>query len=110
MKKRILFIILTVALSLAGNAQSAHPLFSAVLSPNPVEDKVDLNFEQPIKEDLQIVVKDLTGKTVYTLHPTMDGEDCYRVSMDLEFLRRGIYIMQITSTSGKTKTLKLQKT
>jgi hypothetical protein len=108
MKRLLLTITIFIAATVAGMAQSGS-LATAFLSPNPVEDRVDLNFEQPIKEDLQIVIKDLTGKTVYSMRPETGGEDCYRIAMDLDFLRKGIYIMQVLSPSGKTKTLKLQK-
>lgn len=108
MKRLLLTLTIFAAFTVAGLAQGG-PLSTAFLSPNPVEDRVDLNFEQPIKEDLHIVIKDLTGKTVYSLRPETGGEDCYRIAIDLEFLRRGIYIMQIVSPSGRIKTLKLQK-
>ena len=108
MNKLLLSISIFIATTVACMAQSGS-LSTAFLSPNPVEDRVDLNFEQPVKEDLQIVIKDLTGKTVYSLRPETGGEDCYRIAMDLDFLRKGIYIMQVLSPSGKTKTLKLQK-
>jgi hypothetical protein len=108
MKKLLLTLTIFAAVSAAGLAQSGS-LSTAFLSPNPVEDRVDLNFEQPVKEDLHIVIKDLTGKVVYSMNPETGGEECYRIAMDLDFLRRGIYIMQVMSPSGKTKTLKLQK-
>lgn len=91
-------------------AQSSHPLSTASLSPNPAEGKTNLTFEEPINEAFTVVIKDLTGKTMFSVRPEFHGDACSSVPLDVEALRRGIYICQITSQSGKVKTLKFQKT
>lgn len=113
--KRLLLIISITTLMVAGLqtqsvAQAVHPVTTAFVSPNPVEDHADLTFAQSINEDVTIVIKDLTGKTVLTRNPELNGEICSNIPLDLESLRRGIYILQVTSQSGKTKTIRFQKT
>lgn len=105
MKQLVLIIILSFStLGLLAQVRE-----TVVLHPNPVEDRADLLFDQPLTESISITVKDLTGKTVYMLNPDVSGEQCTRVSLDIESLRRGIYIVQIVSQSGRIKTIKFQK-
>lgn len=94
----------------AVSAQTGNPISSAFVSPNPVEGRAELVFDEPLGENVNIVVKDLTGKTVYFLRPEIALGDCAHIPLDIESLRKGIYILQITGTSGKVKTLKFQKT
>jgi hypothetical protein len=47
---------------------------------------------------------------MFSVRPEFHGDACSSVPLDVEALRRGIYICQITSQSGKVKTLKFQKT
>jgi hypothetical protein len=91
-------------------AQSANTIAGAMLIPNPVEDKADLVFETPTRDELQIVIKDLTGKIVYQTRSDFRHEDCYKIPLDLDFIRKGIYILQVSGTSGRIKTIRLQKT
>lgn len=110
-KKLLLFLFTTLISSGALMAQSGHPVTTASITPNPVESKAFLTFEEPMTEGFSLVVKDLTGKTVLQYRPDTRGEECTAVRLDmLESLRRGIYIVQITSDSGKVKTIKFQKT
>ncbi|MBL7943776.1 MAG: T9SS type A sorting domain-containing protein [Flavobacteriales bacterium] len=106
MKKLVLsFSLLVFALT----AWSQHPLSTAYITPNPVDDKAIVAFEQPLHESVLIVVKDLTGKVMYT-HQTDSGSDSINeVRINLEELSRGIYILQVSVAEGKIKTLKFQK-
>jgi len=111
MRKILLLITAALLFNVMGFAQSGNPIGTASISPNPVESKAALTFEEPVLEDINVVVKDLTGKVLYNFKPDTHGEECTSVRMDmLENLRRGIYIIQVTGTSGKVKTLKFQKT
>lgn len=111
MKNILLIGLATSLLSTAGLAQSSHPVNTAFVSPNPVESKAMILFEEPVFEELSVVIKDLTGKILYQFKPDTRGEECRQINLDMvESLRRGIYIVQITSHSGKVKTLKIQKT
>lgn len=107
----LLTFLVTVSLGLAGYSQSNHPMNTAFVSPNPVESKAAILFEQPINEEVMVVIKDLTGKILYQFKPDTRGEECRQINLDMvENLRRGVYIVQLTSNSGKIKTLKIQKT
>lgn len=111
MKKFILTAFTALCFGVVGFAQSLNPIATAFISPNPVESKALLVFEEPVYEEVTVVVKDLTGKILFQVKPDTRGEECRQISLDmLESLRRGIYIVQITGSSGKMKTLKLQKT
>jgi hypothetical protein len=102
-------LLLSVLLFFTIATLSAQFREGIVLHPNPIEDRADLMFDQPLTESITITVKDLTGKTVYLLNPDTSGEQCSQVTLDFESLRRGIYIVQIVSQSGKIKTIKFQK-
>ena len=110
MKKFLLFTVFIFGIMTLGVAQAAHPVSTAFLSPNPVEGKAELTFDEPVMEDLYVVVKDLTGKIVFELRTDMPGDECKKIDLNMESLRRGIYICQIVDSSGKTKTLRFQKT
>lgn len=78
MKRLVLFTLALVILA-SGSAfsQTNNPaVSSAFISPNPVEGKADLIFEEPLSENVSIVVKDLTGKTVYMLRPEIIMGQC----------------------------------
>jgi len=103
-----------MALLLLGSAfaqsTAGNPIASASISPNPVEDRAELTFDEPLGERVTIVIKDLTGKTVLSIAPEMNSQDCTSIPLELDAFRKGIYICQITGISGKVKTLKFQKT
>lgn len=104
MKQSVLSLFLAVFMVVCANAQT-----NVSLHPNPVEDRATLVFDQPITGDVLLTVRDLTGKTVFSFRPDTDGEDCFRVPMEMESLRRGIYILQVVFPNGKVKTLRFQK-
>ncbi|MDZ4752421.1 MAG: T9SS type A sorting domain-containing protein [Flavobacteriales bacterium] len=110
MKRLILLIVVTIGLGLTSFSQTTSPISTAFLTPNPVEGKAELMFDEPVLENLTVVVKDLTGKVVAEFKTDMPGTECKKIDLNLESLRRGIYICQIIGSSGKTKTLRLQKT
>ncbi len=111
MKKQILFLFTALLMSVAGIAQSNNPIATASISPNPVESKATLTFDEPVHEEITVVIKDLTGKIISQIKPDTQGDACVAVRLDaVDSLRRGIYIIQITGASGKVKTLKFQKT
>ncbi len=111
MRKFLLLITAALLFNVSALAQSSNPIATASISPNPVESKAVLTFDEPVFEELNVVVKDLTGKVLYNFKPDTHGEECTAIRLDmLENLRRGIYIVQVTGASGKIKTLKFQKT
>ncbi len=110
MKRSVLIALLGVFAGCAfGQSLSGNPVGSSTIMPNPVEDKAEVVFEEPVTEGLTIVIKDLTGKLVYSIRPEISGGGCTSVPLEIESLKRGIYILQVSSQSGKVKTLKFQK-
>lgn len=110
MKIRLLLLLCSLLSAGAwGQSAGSHPVASAFLSPNPVEDRVSLSFEEPLTEPVTIVVRDLTGKVVLRLSPELPSNGYAAIPLDLEFLRKGIYICQLTCASGRVKTMKFQK-
>jgi methionine-rich copper-binding protein CopC len=110
MKRLLLSVFATLLMSSIAVAQG-NPITTANVSPNPVESKASLTFEEPVNEELTIVIKDLTGKVVSNFKSDYQGQEYSSVNLDMvESLKRGIYIIQITGVSGKVKTLKFQKT
>jgi hypothetical protein len=109
MKRILLSLICVLGMALGAMAQSGHPINSAYITPNPVDSRAELMFEEPVTETIHVVVKDLTGKTMLDFHPDTPGMECRRIELDLDFLKRGIYVLQIMGSSGKTKTLRFQK-
>jgi methionine-rich copper-binding protein CopC len=111
MKRLLLSVFASLLMSSMAVAQSSNPITSATVSPNPVESKASLTFDEPVNEVLTIVIKDLTGKVVSNFKSDYQGQEYSSVNLDMvESLKRGIYIIQITGASGKVKTLKFQKT
>ncbi|MDZ4823943.1 MAG: T9SS type A sorting domain-containing protein [Flavobacteriales bacterium] len=90
-------------------AQTTHPISTAFISPNPVEAKAELLFTEVVEEEITVVVKDLSGKVIYQTICGNAGEECISVPLELEALIRGIYILQVSGSSGKVKTLRFQK-
>ncbi|MFY7972249.1 MAG: T9SS type A sorting domain-containing protein [Flavobacteriales bacterium] len=110
MKRLLLLLVCMLGLAVAQSAVAqGGPIGSASVSPNPVEGKANLTFESALNENVTIVIKDLTGKTMSIIRPEMNGEPCISIPLEVESLRKGIYICQITTQSGKVKTLKFQK-
>ncbi|MEZ4798542.1 MAG: T9SS type A sorting domain-containing protein [Flavobacteriales bacterium] len=111
MKKLLLLFFSTLMLVNLADAQSNNPILTGSIHPNPVEDKAILQFDEPVYEPITVTIKDLTGKLLYKFNPDTQGEACTAINLDmLTSLRRGIYILQVSSQSGKIKTMKFQKT
>jgi hypothetical protein len=104
-------ILLLSGLLLAGSmlAQSGSGVSSASIVPNPVESKAQVVFSEPVSENVTVWIKDLTGNTVYRM--TFDGRNAVSspVLLNLESLRKGLYICQVIGENGRIKTLKFQK-
>ncbi len=105
--KKLLLSLFAAALTTA--VWSQHPVTTAWITPNPVDNAAVIAFEQPVEERITVVVKDLTGKIMYTTQTDAGAEGVSRIHMNLEELARGIYILQVSASGGKMKTLKFQK-
>lgn len=103
-------MILIATISVSDSfGQSVHPISTAFITPNTLEGTAELMFEEPVNEEFTIVIKDLTGHTVLTSKPESPVQECVQVSLNIENLKKGIYICQITGVNGKVKTLKFHK-
>lgn len=107
MKRNLLLMIALCTLSFAGIAQQANPLSSAHIV--GLDGKAELAFDETISENFTIDIIDLTGTIMATVKISAEKDPCDSVLLPIENLRKGIYMVQVVSSSGKTKTLKLQR-
>ncbi len=70
--------------------------------PNPVFDKLRLDFLQPLTEDILLSITDQLGRTIVreTIRRTISAH-----SIDLNHLTNGIYFLHIHSNESKNKTV-----
>ncbi len=109
MKRRILYLFLMGILACPVMAQAerlSHPITSAKIV--GVDGKAELMFDEVMSQSFTVNILDLTGKLLYNLRYD-NSEPCFSIDLPIENLRRGIYMVQVTSADGKMKTLKLQK-
>lgn len=70
-----------------------------IIFPNPVVDKVTIQAKTPI---IHMTITDITGRLLSTIIYTTN-------QLDLSFLERGIYIMNINAINGQQESIKLVK-
>lgn len=68
--------------------------------PNPVTDKVYIEFSLDRSEILNISLTDIQGKTVYSTGNTKYGTSAHRVAIPTESIVGGTYMYHITSNDG----------
>jgi len=110
MKRNLLITIMALMLfGMTASAQerAGHPVTTAHIV--GVDGKAELVFDEAITEAFSVNVLDLTGKSMFTQQHSATGEGCSNVELPVENLRKGIYMVQVMSADGKTKTLKLQR-
>ncbi len=71
---------------------------SLTVYPNPAPSNTVITIELPIsiKGDIQLSLKDVSGKTVYILHKNISPENKNEIQFSLKGLASGIYIVEIT--------------
>lgn len=106
--KRLLLIIFSIAMIAAANPLSAqvHPVNTAKIV--GIDGRAELMFDEPMTQAFTVNVLDLTGKLLFSLRHD-NSEACISVDLPVENLRKGIYMVQVSSADGKVKTLKLQR-
>ena len=72
----------------------AQPL---TLSPNPAQNTLTLQTPEPGKLDLQI--HNLLGQALW--HQSLVGSDLGLAQVDISLLQRGLYLVSVTSVSGR---------
>jgi methionine-rich copper-binding protein CopC len=110
MKRNLLLIIATLLISgftLSAQDRVTHPVSTARIV--GMDGRTELVFEEAITESFTINILDLTGKTVFSQRHQVTSDGCQGVELPVENLRKGIYMVQVMSADGKTKTLKLQR-
>jgi methionine-rich copper-binding protein CopC len=110
MKRNLLLIIATLLItgfSLSAQDRVSHPVSTARIA--GVDGRTELVFEDAITDAFTVNILDLTGKIVFTQRHAYTAEGCGSVELPVENLRKGIYMVQVMSADGKTKTLKLQR-
>jgi len=79
-----------------------------ILSPNPVSNSMNLQFENNLNEELKIVIIDVLGKEVFSVsNPILNNENNFSIN-NLQNLPKGVYILKISS-SMITKLIKFVK-
>jgi methionine-rich copper-binding protein CopC len=109
--KRILLLTFTALLmsciQVAAQERMQHPVSTAHIV--GMDGRTELVFDEPLADSFTINVLDLTGKSMFTqFHPASE-DGCTTIEIPVENLRKGIYMVQVMSGDGKTKTLKLQR-
>lgn len=110
MKRNLLLLIATLLISgftLSAQDRVTHPVSTARIT--GMDGRAELVFEEAITDPFTVQVLDLTGKVVFTQRYAASSEGCEAVELPVENLRKGIYMVQVMSADGKTKTLKLQR-
>ncbi|MFN0031401.1 MAG: T9SS type A sorting domain-containing protein [Flavobacteriales bacterium] len=107
MKKSLLIIMAIFSMYVSALAQSGNPVASARIV--GTDGKAELVFEEALTENFTVEVIDLTGESMFMLKLNCEKEPCSSVVLPIESLRKGIYMVQVVSAGGKTKTLKLQR-
>jgi len=81
------------------------PIQAGKILPNPVSDYFELSFELLEASDLNIVIYDITGKTIYQIPNQRFEEGIQTMPISLEGIipKTGIYIVSLQSSSGQSK-------
>lgn len=82
--------------------------FSCDIYPNPSDGKVSLDITMVEKGDISIDVKDMLGRSIIKRTQSL-GEGTNHLEMDLTFLSKGLYVVEIIAGYEKvTETLSIQ--
>ena len=81
----------------------ALPIQAGKLSPNPVSDYLELSFELQEVSDLNLVIYDITGRTVYQIPSQRFETGIHTVPISLVGIlpKSGIYIASLQGSSGQ---------
>jgi len=107
MKRNILFLVLYFTASVI-TAQTSG-ISGALLSPNPGAERVQLVFPEPPGEMYSVQVRDLTGRVWMAIEQESTSPQSRTMDMDLSGLPAGLYIFQVSVSSGKTRSIRFQR-
>ncbi|MEQ8549484.1 MAG: T9SS type A sorting domain-containing protein [Cyclobacteriaceae bacterium] len=80
--------------------------------PNPFKENLKINFHKPIKElgsEINLSVVTLSGQLVYKNTLSTDRHEEDGLSLDLHFLSRGIYLLNIETSTMKNQAIRIIK-
>jgi hypothetical protein len=73
-----------------------------VVYPNPADDKATIAYTLTKESNVSIVVRDLSGKVVYTIENGLVGAGTYNTSIDLDGFAQGMYTVTLTANGAQT--------
>jgi PKD repeat protein len=77
------------------------------VSPNPSKGLFNLNTSQPFKDDVDIEVLDLLGRTVFSQRKTVDAGN--PITLDLSSIASGVYVLKVSQPQQALFVSKLVK-
>jgi PKD repeat protein len=80
-------------------------IYALSVSPNPSNEQLYVSFESPRSELIEITLFDISGKATVIMPRTMQDAGNHLIKVDLKknLVASGIYMLQISGTSGKEK-------
>ena len=91
----------------AGKSNNSPELFSEIsVFPNPTSGYVNISFEATVKNYGSINVIDMLGNVVYSEKISIIN-DINRIEIDLSYLSKGIYVLNIFSDGINAKNLRI---
>jgi hypothetical protein len=78
----------------AGIVVNAHSLNGVIIYPNPLINKLNINFEMNIAENYYIQITNTIGQTIYSKDTLTQKQE-----IDLSFLESGIYYLRVQNNS-----------
>jgi hypothetical protein len=73
-----------------------------VVYPNPASDNATVTYTLTAESNVSIVVRDLSGKVVYTTESGLVGAGTYNTSIDLNTFAQGMYTVTLTANGAQT--------
>jgi hypothetical protein len=73
-----------------------------VVYPNPAEDNATITYTLTAESNVSIVVRDLSGKVVYTTESGLLGAGSYNTTIDLNTFAQGMYTVTLTANGAQT--------
>ncbi len=94
---------------IVGGESVAFSLANISAYPNPVADKVTVDFGANLEETVQISLLDQTGRTVYSKEAVLYGESKLELDLSNIPVKSGLLFLQVKSGDADAKTIKLLK-
>jgi hypothetical protein len=73
-----------------------------VVYPNPAEDNATVTYTLTTESNVSIVVRDLSGKVVFTTESGLVGAGTYNTTIDMTAFAQGMYTVTLTANGAQT--------